>query len=94
MYDRLRHRFLEPEACAAVSGTGTKFLGSEFVGLCTIQSGDAIAPVANALCEVIWRMAKVIKFYVPGNFRPKLKWIAPKLRGKLIQFVALQKKSA
>jgi len=39
-------------------------------------------------------MAKVIEFYVPGNFRRRGKWIPPKQRGKVIQFPALQKKSA
>jgi len=39
-------------------------------------------------------MAKVIKFYVTGRFRRSAKWIPPKPRGKVIQFPALQKKSA
>lgn len=39
-------------------------------------------------------MARVIEFYVPGNFRRSAKWIPPKQRGKVIQFPALQKKSA
>ena len=39
-------------------------------------------------------MAKVIDFYVPSNFRRSRKWIPPRQRGKVIQFPALQKKSA
>ena len=39
-------------------------------------------------------MAKVIEFYVPDKFRRRSKWIPPKQRGKVIQFPALQKKSA
>jgi len=39
-------------------------------------------------------MAKVIEFYVPDKFRRRSKWILPKQRGKVIQFPALQKKSA
>ena len=39
-------------------------------------------------------MAKVIEFYVPDKFRQHSKWIPPKQRGKVIQFPALQKKSA
>jgi len=39
-------------------------------------------------------MARVIEFYVPGNFRRSATWIPPRQRGKVIQFPALQKKSA
>jgi hypothetical protein len=40
-------------------------------------------------------MAKVIAFYVPRSFRKKAtKWIPPERQGKIIQFVAPQKKSA
>jgi hypothetical protein len=39
-------------------------------------------------------MAKVIEFYVPGNFRRSVKWIPPKQSGKVIEFPTLQKKSA
>jgi hypothetical protein len=39
-------------------------------------------------------MAKVIEFYVPNIFRRCAKWVPPKRRGKIIQFPALQKKSA
>ena len=39
-------------------------------------------------------MAKVIEFYVPDKFRRRPEWIPPKQRGKVIQFPALQKKSA
>ena len=39
-------------------------------------------------------MAKVIEFYVPDKLRRSEKWIPSKQRGKVIQFPALQKKSA
>jgi hypothetical protein len=39
-------------------------------------------------------MAKVIEFYVPDKFRRRSKWTPHKQRGKVIQFPALQKKSA
>ena len=39
-------------------------------------------------------MAKVIEFYVPDKFRRGSKWTPAKQRGKVIQFPALQKKSA
>jgi hypothetical protein len=38
-------------------------------------------------------MANLIEFYVPNKFRRNAKWVPPK-RGKIIQFPALQKKSA
>jgi len=31
-------------------------------------------------------VAKVIEFYIPNNFRKKLKWISPELRGKIVPF--------
>jgi hypothetical protein len=40
-------------------------------------------------------MAKIIEFYVPRSFRKKpTKWTPPEQQGKIIQFVAPQKKSA
>jgi hypothetical protein len=39
-------------------------------------------------------MAKMIVFYVLGSFRRTAKWIPSTQRGKVIQFLALQKKSA
>jgi hypothetical protein len=39
-------------------------------------------------------MANLIEFYVPNRFRRSAKWVPPKQRGKIIQFPALQKKSA
>jgi hypothetical protein len=39
-------------------------------------------------------MAKMIVFYEPGSFRRTAKWIPPTQRGKVIQSLALQKKSA
>ena len=39
-------------------------------------------------------MARLIEFYVPDNFRRSATWITPRQRGKVIQFLPLQKKSA
>jgi hypothetical protein len=40
-------------------------------------------------------VARVITFYIPQSFRPKVKWIPPVARGKVIEFQpALSKKSA
>jgi hypothetical protein len=40
-------------------------------------------------------MAKIIEFYVPGNFRKKAtKWIRAEERGKVIDFGLAHKKSA
>lgn len=40
------------------------------------------------------KQGKVIQFYVPDRFRPKTKWVAPALRGKVLQFPARRKKTA
>jgi hypothetical protein len=40
-------------------------------------------------------MARVITFYVPESFRPKVKWVPPVARGKVIEFYpAPSKKTA
>jgi len=39
-------------------------------------------------------VAKVIEFYIPGNFRKSVKWVPPEQRGKIIQFPSQVKKSA
>jgi len=39
-------------------------------------------------------MAKVIQFYVPGSFHSKVKWVASRQRGKVIQFLREVRKSA
>jgi hypothetical protein len=39
-------------------------------------------------------MAEVIEFYIPTRFKPKVKWIPPELRGKVIEFPTELKKSA
>jgi hypothetical protein len=31
-------------------------------------------------------MARVITFYIPANFRPKVTWVPPVQRGKVIEF--------
>jgi len=33
-------------------------------------------------------MARVIAFYIPKDFRPKVKWVPPTERGKVIEFPA------
>ena len=33
-------------------------------------------------------MAKVIEFYVPNNFRRRVKWVSPERRGKILAFGA------
>jgi hypothetical protein len=33
-------------------------------------------------------VAKVIEFYVPNNFRRKVKWISPEQRGRVIELGA------
>jgi hypothetical protein len=40
------------------------------------------------------RMAKIIEFYIPSNFRKNDKWIPPQERGKIIEFSLPAKKSA
>jgi hypothetical protein len=39
-------------------------------------------------------VAKVIEFYIPNNFRNRVKWVSPELRGKIIEFPSEMKKSA
>jgi hypothetical protein len=39
-------------------------------------------------------MAQVIQFYVPATFQSKTKWLAPHLRGKVIQFAREVRKLA
>jgi hypothetical protein len=39
-------------------------------------------------------MAKLIAFYVPGNFKCKRKWLPPDQRGRLLTFPVENKKSA
>jgi hypothetical protein len=31
-------------------------------------------------------VAKVIEFYVPNNFRRRVKWVSPERRGKILTF--------
>jgi hypothetical protein len=31
-------------------------------------------------------VAKVIEFYVPNNFRRRVKWVSPERRGKILAF--------
>jgi len=40
------------------------------------------------------RMAKIIEFYIPINFRKNDKWIPAQERGKIIEFILPTKKSA
>ena len=39
-------------------------------------------------------MAKIIEFYIPKTFRKGGKWVPPKERGKIIEFVPEAKKTA
>jgi hypothetical protein len=39
-------------------------------------------------------MAKVIEFYIPARFKPKLKWVPEQQRGKVLVFPADLRKSA
>ena len=39
-------------------------------------------------------MAPVIEFYIPGRFKPKVKWVAQEQREKVIAFPSDLKKSA
>jgi hypothetical protein len=48
----------------------------------------------NADCALRTVMAKVIKFYVPKNFRKQLKWDPRPQRGRVIEFCSQVKKSA
>ncbi len=31
-------------------------------------------------------MAKVIEFYIPDNFRRRVKWVSPERRGNVLEF--------
>ncbi|MBZ5652380.1 MAG: hypothetical protein LAO18_18070 [Acidobacteriia bacterium] len=39
-------------------------------------------------------MAQVIEFYIPARFKPKVKWVPPEQRGKILAFPTDLKKSA
>jgi hypothetical protein len=39
-------------------------------------------------------MTKIIEFYIPNNFRKRVKWVSPEQRGKIIEFPSQMKKSA
>ena len=39
-------------------------------------------------------MGKIIEFYIPNNFRKRVKWVSPERRGKIIEFPSQMKKSA
>jgi hypothetical protein len=44
--------------------------------------------------KAVRTVAKVIEFYIPNNFRKKLKWFSAEQRGKIIAFAPPEKKSA
>jgi hypothetical protein len=44
--------------------------------------------------EKVIRMAKIIEFYIPINFRKNDRWIPSQERGKIIEFSLPTKKSA
>jgi hypothetical protein len=39
-------------------------------------------------------VAKIIEFYIPNNFRKRVKWVSREQRGKIIEFASPMKKSA
>jgi hypothetical protein len=39
-------------------------------------------------------VAKVIRFYVPDNFRRTAKWISPERRGKILEFGTMDSRAA
>ena len=39
-------------------------------------------------------MAKIIEFHVPATFQPKRQWVPEELRGKIIDFPTVTRKSA
>ena len=39
-------------------------------------------------------MARVIEYYIPTNFRKSVRWIPQEQRGKIIEFVLPEKKTA
>jgi hypothetical protein len=57
-----------------------------------------LGKLANTVTSA-WRkeavMAKLIEFYVPANHQTQTRlWTPPELRGKIIEFVPAQRKSA
>jgi hypothetical protein len=83
----------------ALGSISQQLARSEIVVSCTIQASAEQSRLRNRY-PLRMRlggskaMAKVIEFYVPAKFRRRSKWTPPKQRGKVIQFPALQKKSA
>jgi hypothetical protein len=39
-------------------------------------------------------MARIIEFHIPANFKPKIKWMPPEERGRLVLFPGKLKRSA
>ena len=39
-------------------------------------------------------MAKVIEFYVPARFRKTVKWVPQQQRGRVLEFLVAQKRTA
>jgi hypothetical protein len=51
--------------------------------------------VRISIRDLGYPMARVITFHIPANFRPKVKWVPPVERGKVIEFhPAPEKKTA
>jgi hypothetical protein len=83
----------------ALGSISQQLARSEIVVSCTIQASAEQSRLRNRYpLRMRLRggkaMAKVIEFYVPDKFRRRSKWTPHKQRGKVIQFPALQKKSA
>jgi hypothetical protein len=98
-----RLRLLRPgplvSGATALGSTSQQLARSEIVVSCTIQVSAEQSRLRNRYPRRMRlggskAMAKVIEFYMPDKFRRRSKWIPPKQRGKVIQFPALQKKSA
>ena len=56
--------------------------------LCQVRDRNAIRNEGSA------KMAKIIQFYIPNNFRKSGKWIPQENRGKIIEFTLAAKKTA
>jgi hypothetical protein len=59
-----------------------------------VAGGTKLTDLERMHREDWLRMAKIIEFYVPSNFRKNDKWIPPEERGKVIEFSPPTKKSA
>ena len=54
----------------------------------------ALTNVDKVLYPSGFTKGQVIEFYIPARFKPKVKWIPPEQRGKILTFPVDLKKSA